>query len=73
MRYLCENGHYLQTDCVGPSPITCEVCGSAWTWTEAVDMTNGWGEEIETLLELEKLPKNPWLSVYIKLMDDYII
>lgn len=23
--------------------------------------------------ELEKLPKNPWLSVYIKLMDDYII
>lgn len=24
-------------------------------------------------VELEKLPKNPWLSVYIKLMDDYII
>lgn len=23
--------------------------------------------------ELEKLPKNPWLNVYIKLMDDYII
>lgn len=23
--------------------------------------------------ELEKLPKNPWLSVYIKLMGDYII
>ena len=23
--------------------------------------------------ELEKLPKNPCLSVYIKLMDDYII
>lgn len=23
--------------------------------------------------ELKKLPKNPWLSVYIKLMDDYII
>lgn len=23
--------------------------------------------------ELEKLPKNPWLSVYIRLMDDYII
>lgn len=23
--------------------------------------------------KLEKLPKNPWLSVYIKLMDDYII
>lgn len=23
--------------------------------------------------ELEKLPKNPWLSVYIELMDDYII
>ena len=22
--------------------------------------------------ELNKLPKNPWLSVYIKLMDDYI-
>ena len=22
--------------------------------------------------ELKKLPKNPWLSVYIKLMDDYI-
>lgn len=23
--------------------------------------------------ELKKLPKNPWLNVYIKLMDDYII
>ena len=23
--------------------------------------------------ELEKLPKNPWLNVYIELMDDYII
>lgn len=27
----------------------------------------------DVMEELEKLPKNPWLSVYIKLMDDYII
>lgn len=27
----------------------------------------------DVLKELEKLPKNPWLNTYIKLLDDYII
>ena len=58
---------------------SCDICMNYTYDEDVMAVINNDDSTMAALLahdvreELEKLPKNPWLSVYIKLMDDYII
>ena len=56
-RHLCSTGHYLQLDYTEGLPLRCEKCGEMWAWSEYLDTTNSWEEDMETPLRVKECIK----------------
>lgn len=53
--YLCERGHYSQTDAYDEKLETCPVCGARLAYWSSVDETNGVEDGNELTQATEKL------------------